>query len=71
MAQYLADFNTAKGKAIDEKDVLAIQKGDPYNMKTEGDIKKQLEAAKRIASEARNPQAPGQPAIVDFSSLNK
>jgi hypothetical protein len=40
-------------------------------MKTEGDIKKQLEAAKRIASEARNPQAPGQPAIVDFNSLNK
>jgi hypothetical protein len=43
-------------------------------MKTDGDIKKQLEAAQRIASEVRNPQAPGQPAtsvIVPFDSLNK
>jgi hypothetical protein len=69
MAQYVADFNTAKGNAISERDVLAIQKGDTFNMKTEGDIKKQLEAAKRIASEVRNPQAPGE--IVDFNSLNK
>lgn len=78
MAQYVADFNTAKGNAISERDVLAIQKGDTFNMKTEGDIKKQLEAAERIASEVRNPQAPGQPAtpgrpptsgIVDFNSL--
>lgn len=72
MAQYVADFNTAKGNAIGAKDVLAIQKGDTFNLKTEGDIKKQLEAAERIASEVRNPQAPGQPAtsgIVPFSSL--
>jgi hypothetical protein len=72
MAQYVADFNTAKGNAIGAKDVLAIQKGDTFNMKTEGDIKKQLEAAQRIASEVRNPQAPGQPAtsgIVPFDSL--
>jgi hypothetical protein len=69
MAQYVADFNTAKGNAINERDVLAIQKGDTFNMKTEGDIKKQLEAAKRIASGVRNPQAPGE--IVDFNSLNK
>ena len=72
MAQFLADFSTAKGNDPGAKEVLAIQKGDTFNMKTEADIKRQLQAAKDIASEVNNPQAPGQPAtsgIVPFSSL--
>ena len=64
MAQYVADFATAKGNAIGAKDVLSIQKGDIFNLKTEADIEKQLQAAKRIASEVNNPQVPGKAPVL-------
>ena len=56
MAQYVADFATAKGTAIGAKDVLSIQKGDTFNLKTDADIKKQLSVPNKTTRIDKNRQ---------------
>ena len=64
LAQFLANFNTAKNNDPGAKEYLAIKGKDTFNMQTESDIKNVLATSKRVASEVNNPQVPGKAPVL-------
>ena len=67
LAQFIANFNTAKNNDPGAKEYLAIKGKDTFNMQTDADIKNTLATSKRVSSEVNNPQVPGLAPVGDQS----